>query len=222
MFLVPARRFFGNASSPKMPAGADNPFRIRTYEKAARKSFAIRTYKNPGLKPPGINTYKKPPGGGGSPLFPFTFFLLPFASCFLASVLPCSPASPSRPWRMKSPPRRAIPAGSTCCVGLCITCAVPSPPAWAMQLSSASSKLIATPSAPRVEPMTEHPATPGWKRPVSLTRSASHGVRVATRPCAFLLRLLAGSKMYARGFRIRWHGAAAVRSPSSAHRLQPS
>src|SRR5712692_11896085 len=57
--------------------------------------------------------------------------------------------TPFPPWRMKSPPRRATPAGSTCCVGPCITCAVPSRPAWGMQLSNASSKLIATPSAPR-------------------------------------------------------------------------
>src|SRR5713101_1272895 len=87
MSLVRARRFFGNSNSPRMSAGAGNLFRIRTYEKSARKSFAIRTYKNSGLNLPGINTYKKHPGGGGS--VPFSFYLFPFAPP--APLLPCLP-----------------------------------------------------------------------------------------------------------------------------------
>ena len=43
-----------------------NPFRIRTYEKHARKPFRIRTSKTQHLKPFRMNTYKKTGGGEGA------------------------------------------------------------------------------------------------------------------------------------------------------------
>ncbi len=41
------------------------PFRIRSYEKCARKSSRIRSYKNTGLKMPCFHTLTKNIGGGG-------------------------------------------------------------------------------------------------------------------------------------------------------------
>src|SRR5712692_1882443 len=104
-FCSEPRRSFGNANSPKMSAGADKSFGIRTYEKCARNSFRIHTYKIIGLKASWNEHLQKTSGGPLSSPFPFHLFpipsprcLFPFTFCLLHFPI-CLPASLSQPRR---------------------------------------------------------------------------------------------------------------------------